>query len=352
MIGRVWRSLGAAGGGWRLRLLLMLALLVLANGAAWVWAFAAFRQFPALLGTAVLAYSFGARHAVDADHIAAIDNVTRSLMQQGKRPLGIGFCFSLGHSTVVFLATVAIAASASSLQQRFPAVHAMGGALGTLISALFLFALAGANLLVLRQVWRAFRRVRRGGAYIEEDLSRILQQRGLLGRLFRPLFALIGASWHMYPLGFLFGLGFDTATEIGLLGIAAAEASNGLPIWSILVFPALFAAGMALVDTADSLLMLGAYGWAFIKPLRKLYYNLILTMLSVLAALLIGGIETLGLVADRLGAEGVFWRAIGALNANFGTLGLLVILVFAASWALAVLVYRLKGYDRIEVGSG
>ncbi len=324
------------------------AILIGANALAWAWALAAFRDHPVLLGTALLAYTFGLRHAVDADHIAAIDNVTRKLMQDGKRPVAVGFFFSLGHSSVVALATLLIATTASALQLRFAAFRAVGGLIGTGVSALFLFLVAMVNLMILAQVYQAFARVRQGGRLVAEDLDLLLAQRGLLGRIFRPLFRVVSRGWHMYPLGFLFGLGFDTATEIGLLGISAAEASHGLSIWSILVFPALFTAGMSLVDTTDGILMLGAYGWAFVKPIRKLYYNLTITFVSVLVALLIGGVEVLGLMADRLGLEGRFWGAIGALNANFGLIGYLIIGLFALSWLVSAAIYRLKGYDRLE----
>jgi len=194
--------------------------------------------------------------------------------------------------------------------------------------------------------------VRRGGALVEEDLDHLLAQRGLLGRVFRPMFRLVARSWHMYPLGFLFGLGFDTATEIGLLGISAAEASKGLPIWSIMVFPALFTAGMTLIDTTDGVLMLGAYKWAFTKPIRKLYYNLTITFVSVLVAVLIGGIEALGLVADQLKLEGPFWRWIGALNDNFGSLGFLIIAIFAGAWVVSIAVYWLGRFDSLEAAPG
>jgi high-affinity nickel-transport protein len=327
-------------------------VLAVANVAAWAWAFLAFRDYPVLLGTAFLAYGFGLRHAVDADHIAAIDNVTRKLMQEGKRPVAAGFYFSLGHSTVVLLATVLIALAASALQNRFAAFKAVGGIVGTSVSALFLFAIAIVNIIVLGAIYRTFQAVRRGERLVEDDLNAFLAQRGIVGRLLRPLFRLIGKSWHMYPLGFLFGLGFDTASEIGLLGIAAAEASRGLSPWSILVFPALFTAGMSLVDTTDSVLMLGAYGWAFVKPIRKLYYNMTITFVSVLVALIVGGIEALGLIADRLSLEGAFWGMIGALNDNFGSLGYVIIAVFAISWFASVVVYRLKRYDEIEIVEG
>ncbi|HWG81226.1 MAG TPA: HoxN/HupN/NixA family nickel/cobalt transporter [Stellaceae bacterium] len=351
MLGRLRQALGARHADIGGRVTALLAFLIAANLAAWAWALLAFRDYPLLLGTALLAYSFGARHAVDADHIAAIDNVTRKLMQQGRRPIAVGFYFSLGHSTVVVLASAAIAAAAAALETRLAAVKEVASIVGTGVSALFLFAIALTNLLVLRATWRSFARVRRGGREAGADIDELLAQRGLLGRLFRPLFALIGASWHMYPLGFLFGLGFDTATEIGVLGIAAAESSKGLPIWSILVFPTLFTAGMSLVDTADGILMLGAYGWAFMKPLRKLYYNLTITLVSVLTAAAVGSVEALGLIGERLSLDGRFWHAVASLNAHFGALGCAIIALFAASWLVSFVVYRVKRYDEIGARS-
>jgi nickel/cobalt transporter (NiCoT) family protein len=329
-------------------------LLFIVNAAAWLWALAAFHNYPVLLGTAALAYSFGLRHAFDADHIAAIDNVTRKLMQEGRRPVGVGLFFSLGHSTIVVALTIAIAIATTALQGRFEAFKSFGGVVGTLVSALFLFAIAIANIIVLISVWRTFQTVKKGGRFVEEDLDLMLANRGLLGRLFRRFFRLVERSWHMYPLGVLFGLGFDTATEVGLLGISATQASQGLSIWSILVFPALFTAGMTLIDTTDSILMLGAYGWAFIKPIRKLYYNLTITAVSVTVALIVGGLETLNLIGDQLGLSdgGGFWGAIGALNDNFGMLGYVIVGVFVAAWAISYVVYRVKRYDDIEVSAG
>ena len=334
--------------GIRLRIASIYAILIVANLGAWAWAFTAFHDHPVLLGTALLAYGFGLRHAVDADHIAAIDNVTRTLMQEGRRPVAIGLFFSLGHSTIVVLASVAIAATTTAFQDRFEALKGVGGVIGTLVSALFLLAIAAMNIVILLAVYRTFRRVKAGAPYVEEDLTLLLAGRGLLARLFRPMFRMIRHSWHMYPLGVLFGLGFDTATEVGLLGISAAQASDGLSIWSILVFPALFTAGMSLVDTTDGILMLGAYGWAFVKPIRKLYYNLTITFVSVVVALLVGSIEALGLVGDRFGFEGAFWDGIGALNDNFGTIGYLIVAVFVLSWIASAIIYRARGYDRLE----
>jgi high-affinity nickel-transport protein len=206
---------------------------------------------------------------------------------------------------------------------------------------------------VLISIYRVFATVKNGGAFVEEDLDLVLADRGLLGRLFRRFFRAVDASWKMYPIGVLFGLGFDTATEVGLLGISATQAAQGLSIWSILVFPALFTAGMTLVDTTDSVLMLGAYGWAFVKPIRKLYYNLTITATSVVVAVVVGGLETLNLIGDQLGLTdgGGFWGAIGALNDNFGEIGYLIIGIFVVAWLISFVVYRLKGYDQIETAA-
>lgn len=336
----------------RARLVGIYGLLVAANIAAWAWAFLLFHDQPLLLGTALLAYGFGLRHAVDADHIAAIDNVTRKLMQDGQRPVAVGFFFALGHSTVVGLAAAGIAVTATLLATHFEEFRTIGGLIGTSVSALFLLAIGMANLIILRGVWRTFRRVRNGGRYDDEDLDMLLAGRGLLARLFRPLFGLIRRSWHMYPLGFLFGLGFDTATEVALLGISATQAAGGVSIWSIMVFPALFAAGMSLIDTTDGVLMLGAYNWAFVKPMRKLYYNLTITFVSVVVAFGIGGIEVLGLIADRLDLSGGFWDLVSGVNDNLNQLGFIIIGIFILAWIGSILVYRYSGLDKVEVVSG
>ena len=327
------------------------AFLVVANAAAWIWAFLLFHEQPILLGTALIAYGFGLRHAVDPDHIAAIDNVTRKLIQDGQRPVTVGLWFAIGHSVVVALGAGVIALASVAMQGSFQEFREVGGIISTCVSALFLFVIAGINLVVLRAVYRSFRSVRRGEAYVEEDFNQLLNSRGLLARLFRPMFRLVTRGWHMLPLGFLFGLGFDTATEISLLGIAATEAAKGVSLSAIMVFPALFAAGMALIDTTDGVLMLHAYDWAFVKPIRKLYYNLTITLVSVVVAFVIGGIEALGLIGDKLQLAGWFWGSIGTLNDNFNTLGFVIIAVFAASWAISVAVYYARGYDRIETKS-
>jgi high-affinity nickel-transport protein len=323
------------------------AILIGANIAVWLWAFAAFRDSPLLLGTAFLAYSFGLRHAFDADHIAAIDNVTRKMMQEGRTPLAAGFFFSLGHSTVVVALSLAVALTTTALQGHFDALKDIGAMIGTSVSALFLFGIAFANILVLIQVIRALRTVNKTGRLDEESVDNILAKRGFLGRLLRPAFSLIERSSQLYPLGLLFGLGFDTATEVGVLGISAAQAAHGLSLWSILVFPALFTAGMSLMDTTDSTIMVGAYGWAFVKPIRKLYYNITITVASVVAALAVGGIETLGLIGDRLGLDGPLWRLIASLTNNFGLVGVAIVGFFIVCWLASYLLYKASDDDRI-----
>jgi high-affinity nickel-transport protein len=323
-------------------------LLLAMNIAAWLWAVFVLRDRPLLLGTALIAYGFGLRHAVDPDHIAAIDNVTRKLVQENQRPVSVGFWFAVGHSIVVAIGAGVVALASAGLQGRFSDLREMGGLISTCVSALFLFVIAGINLVVLCGIYRSFRAVRRGGAYVEEDFNVLLNGRGVLARLFRPMFRLVTRSWHMLPLGFLFGLGFDTATEIGLLGIAASEATKGVSLSAIMVFPALFAAGMSLIDTTDGVLMLHAYDWAFVKPVRKLYYNLTITLVSVIVAVVIGGIEALGLIGDKLQLSGVFWDGIGALNDHFNTLGFVIIGVFLASWLISVGIYYARGFDRLD----
>jgi len=334
-------------GSLRYSVVAVYALLLIINVTVWVWAAFIFRHQPLLLGTALLAYGFGLRHAVDADHIAAIDNVTRKLMQEGKRPVTVGFFFAMGHSTVVILAAIGIAVAATAL--HFSDAGGLGGIISTSVSALFLFAIALMNLLIFFSVWKTFRHVKRGGEFVEGDFDILLNKRGFAARLFRPLFGLIRKSWHMFPLGFLFGLGFDTATEVALLGIAGTQAARGVSIWSIMVFPALFAAGMALIDTTDGILMLGAYDWAYLKPIRKLFYNMTITLVSVVIAVLIGGIEALGLLMNQMQLSGPFWRVVGLLNNNFNNLGFIIIGIFIIAWVGSVFVYRYKDYDNLEV---
>jgi nickel/cobalt transporter (NiCoT) family protein len=348
MLASFFRLFNDSASGLRGKIIAIYSLLVAFNVGAWIWAFVAFHGQPVLFGTALLAYVFGLRHAVDADHIAAIDNVTRKLMQEGRSPLGAGLFFSLGHSSMVVIMSVAVVLTAASLA-RFESMKAWGGVISTSVSAFFLLLLATANLLILISVYRTFRAARRGEPIVEEDLDMLLNQRGVLARVFRPLFRLVSRSWHLYPVGFLFGFGFDTATEIALFGISATQVQGGLSFWSVMVLPALFTAGMTLVDTTDGILMMGAYRWANVRPIRKIYYNMTVTFVSVLVAALIGGIEVLVLLADKLSLQGSVWRFATMMAEHFGTLGYVVIGVFLASWLVSAVIYRVKRYDEIDV---
>lgn len=320
--------------------------LIIGNIAIWVWTLQVFGGRPELLGTALLAYVFGLRHAFDPDHIAAIDNVVRKLMQDRKPATLTGFYFALGHSSIVMLASIAVSGTALSVP-----IDALGdfSLIRTSVSAFFLFAIGLANYFILRSIWAAFSGVNRGDRLTDEHLESLLSTQGPLNRVFRPLFRLVTRSWHMFPVGFIFGLGFDTATEIGLFGISATEAAQGTSFWMILLFPLLFAAGMTLMDTADSALMSGAYGWAFAKPARKLWYNLTLTSISVVVAMFIGTVEVLGLVGEKLGLENGLWRIVRSLNAHMDNLGYVIVSIFIASWICSALLYRFKGYDNLRL---
>jgi len=322
-------------------------LLFAFNAVVWTWAFVTLSAHPTLLGTALLAYVLGLRHAVDADHIAAIDNVVRKLMQEGKRPISAGLFFSLGHSLVVTIAVAVIVGTAFALQGKLHPFKVIGSIIGTGTSAFFLLTIACINLFILRGVWRSFQRARRGEAVAEHELDHLLSGRGFLARMFRPLFRMVTRSWQMFPIGFLFGLGFDTATEITLFTVAGSQASGGMSFATVMIFPALFAAGMTLIDTCDSVLMVGAYGWAFVNPLRKLYYNLTITGISVVVALVVGAIEGLGLVAEKLALNGGIWSSIDFAAGNFTALGYLVVVILVASWLASIAIYRVMGYRKI-----
>lgn len=332
------------------RLLTMGSVLVLLNVGAWLWAFVAFWQQPGALGIALLIYGLGLRHAVDADHIATIDNVTRKLMQMNQRPVSVGFFFAMGHSTVVIIVAAIVAAVATALS-NMGAFSTVLGLVGTTVSSLFLLLIAVMNIVIFIGIYKSYRHLRAGGSHQPEDLDLLLNNRGLLSRFFKPLFRLVSKSWHLYPLGFLFGLGFDTATEVSMFGVSAAQSANGIPFESLLVFPVLFAAGMSLVDTCDGVMMLGAYQWAFVKPIRKLYYNMSITAISIIVAVVIGGTEALGLISEQLDLSGPFWQGIGSINDNFNNLGFAIIGLFILAWGLSFVIYKVRGLDRIEAAS-
>jgi high-affinity nickel-transport protein len=298
------------------------------------------------VGIGVTAYTLGLRHAFDADHIAAIDNTTRKLMADGKRPLSVGFFFSLGHSTVVFglalLLSLGVKALAGQVEDDGSAVHDLTGLVGTGVSGTFLYVIAALNVTVLVGIVRVFRAMRRG-VFDEAELEAQLDARGFMNRFLGRVTRAIRAPWQMYPLGILFGLGFDTATEVALLFLAAGAAGAGLPWYAILCLPVLFAAGMALFDTIDGSFMNFAYGWAFSQPVRKVYYNLVVTSLSVAVAFVIGSIELLTVAAEKLRLQGDFWTWVAGIDLN--VVGYGIVALFVVTWAGAVAVWR---FARIE----
>ncbi len=330
----------------RQRLVVLYALLGIANVIAWLWAWAVFRDQPALLGTAFLAWVLGLRHAVDPDHIAAIDNATRKLMAQGARPVTVGFWFALGHSTVVGAACALIGFFTVGVKDHLEDFKDIGGLIGTFVSSSFLLLIGVFNLLVFLGVLKACRAARDTGRYQEQDVDALMAKHGFIARVLRPLFALISKSWHMYPLGFLFGLGFDTATAIGLFSMTAATASDGVSLSTVMVFPALFAAGMALADATDGALMLGAYEWAYVKPARKLFYNLTITAMSAFVALVIGMLQALGLIAEKMNLSGGVWDVIGAVRDRFDVLGFVIVGLFMFAWGASALAWRYGGFAR------
>ncbi len=313
---------------YRTEILCIYGAILLLNISAWGSALVVFAQQPLLMGTALLSFGLGLRHAVDADHIAAIDNVTRKLIQTGQKPVATGFFFALGHSSVVILACLLIAWSSTEISTRFDNMKEIGGLIGTLVSASFLFIIAAINALLLRATYRSWQVLKKTGIYSEENMS--MPGTGLIARLLGPMFRLIRRSWQMYPLGFLFGLGFDTATEIALLGVAATQSSSGLSVWAIMIFPLLFCAGMTLVDTLNGHLMIGAYGWAQVQPQRKLFYNMTITFISVIVAVLIGTFEVVQLLSDKLHVQGLLVRLADLFNPyvailGYGIIGVLVL---------------------------
>jgi len=298
-------------------------------------------------GTGVLALTLGMRHAFDADHISAIDNTTRKLMSEGQRPLGVGFFFSLGHSSVVtalaILLNFGIKSLGAQVKNDNSALHHYTGLIGTTVSGTFLVLIAALNLVVLISVLKVFKKMREG-LYNEEELEKHLNSRGFMMRFFGPIARRIDSSWKMYPLGILFGLGFDTATEVALLVLAGSSVVAGLPWWAILSLPMLFAGGMSLLDTIDGSFMNFAYGWAFSRPVRKVYYNIVITGLSVLVAIFIGGLEVAQVFAGQLNLTGGFWDY--ANNFDINRAGFIIVAMFVAVWALALLLWRFGNIER------
>src|SRR5579859_8184211 len=298
------------------------------------------------LGTGFLAYTLGMRHAFDADHIAAIDNTTRKLVGEGKRPLSVGFFFSLGHSSVVFVLAVLLNFGIRGLDEQVKdsssQLQYTTNIIGTCVSGFFLLLIAAFNVVILAGIIKVFRGMRRG-AYDDAALEEQLNNRGLMNRFLGPLARRVDAPWKMYPIGFLFGLGFDTATEVALLVLAGTAVVGGLPFYAILSLPILFAAGMSLFDTIDGCFMNFAYDWAFAKPVRKVYYNLTITGLSIFVAVFIGAVELLGLLAQDANLSGAFWSFLEHFNIN--TAGFVIVGVFVVTWLIALAIWH---FGRIE----
>ena len=296
-----------------------------------------------LAGLGVVAYVLGLRHGVDADHIAAIDNTTRKLMQEGKKPLTVGTWFSLGHSTVVVGLIVAFVISTRAIAGAIPALQGSGAILGTVISGIFLCIIGLVNLVIATSIYKIYTELK-SGKLDHAQLEELLNKRGFMNRYFSSLFKIVKTPWQIYPIGVLFGLGFDTASEVVLIAISVGVGvSSSVPLWMILVLPLMFTCGMVLADTTDGVTMRVAYGWAFLKPVRKIYYNLTITLISILVAFLVGGVEVLQVLSKELNLTGGIWNWLRGLD--FETLGFAIVAIFVVSWLVSVAIYK---YKRIE----
>jgi len=328
------------------RIGVMYLILVLFNIAVFLVLARLSATYPYLLSVGLLAYVFGLRHACDADHIAAIDNTTRKLSNEGKKPLGVGLFFSLGHSTIVILLAIGLAVATNIVKTNIPGLEQMGSVIGTLISAAFLYFIAALNIVIFSDAYKVFKQVRssRGDQEKLREMEELLMKRGFMGRIFGGLFKLINSSWQMYPIGVLFGLGFDTASEVAVLAISATAAVRGMPLIDIVILPLMFTAGMTIVDTTDGVVMQYAYGWAFVNPVRKIYYNLSITGISVFVALVVGGIEWLQVFSQEMRFKGIFWTMLQ--DVSFARLGFVIVGLLIVSWVVALLIYRVKGYEK------
>jgi nickel/cobalt transporter (NiCoT) family protein len=321
------------------------------------------RAFGIFIGLGILAYTLGLRHGVDADHICAIDNTTRKLLQQGKKPYTVGTWFSLGHSTIVMGMLVGLVVATRFILGAYPTFAAVGAVLGTAISGGFLYVIAFVNLLIFWEVYLIFRQLR-AGTLDNEKLEAQLNNRGFMNRYFNWLFKFVNEPWQIYPVGVLFGLGFDTATEVTLIAITVTvgTAATGFPLWMVMILPFMFTCGMVLTDTSDGISMRWAYGWAFAKPIRKVYYNLTMTLISVLVAFIIGTIEVLGVLASEFNLSGGlfgFWNTMNWLNNAagpygidvWGFVGIGIVTLFIGCWLVAMLIYKVKRYEDIGFGA-
>lgn len=327
----------------RRRIVIIFSFLLLSNALVWIFGVFLSPLHPLLLGLLALAYGLGLRHAVDADHIAVIDNITRKLMLDGKRPVAVGLFFSLGHATIVVILSILVAISSSFIKNSLPSIQAASAIIGTFVSSFFLILIGIINLVAFFDILQIFRHATKDGK--TNTHNHLQHTHGFLTRIFKPVLKTVTSSWHMYFVGFLFGLGFDTASEVGLLSISAASGATTVSFWEIILLPLAFTAALALIDTLDGIFMLGAYGWAYIKPVRKLYYNLTITGMSVFIALFIGGVEAIQLLSRQLNLHGVFFTFANTLD--LGNLGYITIVSCIMFWAISIAVYKIKHYDHL-----
>lgn len=298
-----------------------------------------------LAGLGIVAYVFGLRHGVDADHIAAIDNTTRKLMQEGKRPCTVGMWFSLGHSTVVVALIIGLIVATRAVATNIPALQSAGAVIGTLVSGSFLWIIGFINAVIVIGIYKIFQTLKQGKLN-QAELDNLLENRGFMNRFFRPLFKIISKPWHIYPVGVLFGLGFDTASEVALIAISVGiGVSTNIPLYYILILPLMFTCGMVTIDTADGVAMRVAYGWAFLNPIRKIYYNLTVTVISVLVAWAIGTVELLQVLSSELNLNGLFWNWLNTLN--FEMIGFGIVLIFILSWLVSFGYWQYKQFDKV-----
>jgi nickel/cobalt transporter (NiCoT) family protein len=342
-----------------IKVTLIYAVIAVATGVGIYLTFWVGTQFAIFWALGILAYTLGLRHGVDADHICAIDNTTRKLIQQDKKPLTVGTWFSLGHSTIVVAMLFALVVATRFIVGNLPAFETEGAVVGTVISGAFLYIIALINFLIFWNVYQIFKSLRTG-ELDQKKLDETLLKRGFMNRYFGWLFKFVNEPWQIYPVGVLFGLGFDTASEVALIAITVttATAATGFPLWMVMILPFMFTCGMVLTDTTDGFGMRFAYGWAFLKPIRKVYYNLTMTVISVLVAVVIGTIELLGVLAAELNLSGGpfgFWNSMNWLNNSsgpgnieiWGWCGIIIIALFVICWAVSIAIYKWKRYEEV-----
>ena len=334
----------------RLKILTIYSLIGLATIFGFLFSTIVGKLSVLLAGLGIVAYVFGLRHGVDADHIAAIDNTTRKLMQENQSPFTVGMWFSLGHSTIVVALIVGLVLITRTIIGHIPALQSTGAIIGTTVSGIFLLLIGVVNMVIVLGVYRIYKELKRGKLNAE-GLEKLLDNRGFLNRYFRPLFKIVRRPWQIYPIGVLFGLGFDTATEVALIAISVGiGVTSAVPVWMILVLPFMFTCGMVLIDTTDGVMMRVAYGWAFLNPIRKIYYNLTVTIISVLVALAIGSVELLQVMAGELRLTGAFWNWLVGLD--FETIGFGIIMIFVASWLVSTALWKFKGLSNVSRETG